>query len=38
MTQLEPNKRTLVVDDSRVIRSIVGRTLVELGLDRKSVV
>lgn len=33
MTQLVPNKRTLVVDDSRVIRSIVGRTLVELGFQ-----
>ncbi|HEY0256517.1 MAG TPA: response regulator [Candidatus Methylacidiphilales bacterium] len=33
MTTLEPNRRTLVVDDSRVIRSIVGRALVELGFE-----
>jgi len=28
---METNKRTLVVDDSRVIRTIVGRALKELG-------
>jgi len=31
MTTTGPNRRTLVVDDSRVIRTIVGRTLQELG-------
>jgi len=30
---MEINKRTLVVDDSRVIRTIVGRALVELGFQ-----
>lgn len=33
MTTLEPNKRALVVDDSRVIRMIVTRALVELGFE-----
>ena len=33
MTNSTPNKRTLVVDDSRVIRSIVGRALKELGFE-----
>jgi two-component system chemotaxis response regulator CheY len=35
MTTLEPNKRTLVVDDSRVIRTIVGRALIALGFETK---
>jgi len=33
MTTTEPNKRTLVVDDSRVIRTIVGRSLQQLGFE-----
>ncbi len=33
MTISEPNKRTLVVDDSRVIRTIVGRSLQQLGFE-----
>ncbi|MCE0482982.1 MAG: response regulator [Methylacidiphilales bacterium] len=30
---MEPNRRTLVVDDSRVIRTIVSRALTELGFQ-----
>jgi two-component system chemotaxis response regulator CheY len=33
MTNLEPNRRALMVDDSRVIRAIVGRTMQELGFE-----
>jgi two-component system chemotaxis response regulator CheY len=33
MTNLESNRRALMVDDSRVIRAIVGRAMQELGFE-----
>jgi two-component system chemotaxis response regulator CheY len=33
MTLLPPATRALIVDDSRVIRTIVGRALIELGFE-----
>jgi len=33
MMNLEPNRRALMVDDSRVIRAIVGRAMQELGFE-----